>query len=183
MKKLAVLVSGTGSILEAMIKVKIPITLVLADRQCRGIEIAREANIPTEVFPRIFGKNFDREKYTLETVEILHRYSIDLVAMAGYMTVFSPVMFEHYRNKVLNIHPALLPAFKGGQAVRDALVFGAKVTGTTIHFATEVMDEGPIVAQEAVPILDGDTEETLHERIKIVERRLYPETVRKLLEN
>ncbi len=183
MKKLAVLVSGTGSILEAMISAGLPINLVIADRECRGVNIAKEAEIETIVLPRTFGKSFDRKAYTKETVRILKLHNIGLVVMAGYMTVFDEVMFEpdNYHNKVTNIHPALLPAFKGDHAVSDALAFGVKVTGTTIHYATKTMDEGPIIAQEAVMILDGDTKESLHERIKVVERRLYPEAVWKIL--
>jgi phosphoribosylglycinamide formyltransferase-1 len=181
MKKLAVLVSGTGSILEAMIEYKLPISLVLSDRPCRGIEIAKAAGIKTVVLPRTFGKSFDRENYTRDVVNVLLNNAIDLVAMAGYMTVFHKVMFDFYKDRVLNIHPALLPNFKGDHAVRDALAAGVKVTGTTIHYATEVMDEGRIIAQEEVERLDDDTEETLHERIKQVERRLYPQTVKKLL--
>lgn len=181
MAKLAVAVSGTGSILQAMIEVNLPIDLVFADRPCRGLEIAKAANIPTILLPRVFGKDFDRDAYTREVIKVLDKNQIDLVAMAGYMTVFGPVMFEQYANKIINIHPSLLPSFKGDHAVRDALAFGAKVTGTTIHVATAALDDGEIIAQEAVPVLDGDTVETLHERIKQVERRLYPETVRRLI--
>lgn len=112
----------------------------------------------------------------------LKRYNIGLVAMAGFMTIFDPVIFEQYANRITNIHPALLPSFKGDHAVADALKFGVKVTGTTIHYATAELDNGPIIAQEAVPVLEGDTEKTLHERIKVVERRLYPEVVMKLLQ-
>lgn len=183
MKKLAVPVSGTGSILEAMIAYGLPIDLVIADRSCRGIDIAKAKGIKVIILPRTFEKDFDRYKYTKDTITILKENGIDLVAMAGYMTVFDKVMFEpaHYQNKITNIHPALLPAFKGDHAVRDALSFGVKVTGTTIHFATEKLDDGHIIAQEAVSVLDDDTEETLHERIKIVERRLYPSVIQKLL--
>lgn len=182
MAKLAVAVSGAGSILEAMIAAKVPISLVFADRPCRGLEIAKAANIPTELLPRVFGKDFDRDAYTREVIKILNQHKIDLVAMAGYMTVFAPVMFESYANKIINIHPSLLPSFKGDHAVADALVFGAKVTGTTIHFATAALDDGQIIAQEAVPVMPGDTVETLHERIKQVERRVYPEAIKRLLE-
>lgn len=183
MKKLAVMVSGSGTILEAMIEKGLPIILVIADRSCRGLEIAKSAGIKTVLLPRIFGKDFNRLQYTLDTVEVLKDNSIDIVAMAGYMTVFNKVMFEsqNYKDRITNIHPALLPAFKGDHAVRDALAFGVKITGTTIHFATEKLDDGPIITQEAVPVLDGDTVEILHERIKIVERRLYPEAIRGLL--
>jgi len=101
--------------------------------------------------------------------------------MAGFMTVLTGSMFEVYGGRVLNTHPSLLPAFPGAHAVRDALAFGVKVTGCTVHLATERMDDGPILAQEAVPVLAGDTEASLHERIKVVERNLYPTVVKEFL--
>jgi phosphoribosylglycinamide formyltransferase-1 len=101
--------------------------------------------------------------------------------MAGFGTVV-PDLPAAFPGRVLNTHPALLPAFKGWHAVRDALALGVKVTGTTVHIATEAVDDGPILAQEAVPVLPGDTEDTLHERIKQVERRLYPATIRQFIE-
>ena len=165
-----------------MIKRGVPIDLVVADRPCRGVGIARQVHIPTEMFTRSFGGGFDRRLFTLEVMAELKRYNIGLVAMAGFMTIFDPVIFEQYANRITNIHPALLPSFKGDHAVADALKFGVKVTGTTIHYATAELDNGPIIAQEAVPVLEGDTEKTLHERIKVVERRLYPEVVMKLLQ-
>jgi phosphoribosylglycinamide formyltransferase 1 len=103
--------------------------------------------------------------------------------MAGYGTVLAAPIFEVYAGRILNTHPALLPAFKGWHAVREALEAGVKVTGTTVHIATEAVDEGPILAQEPVRVEPGDTEELLHERIKVVERRLYPETIRLFIEN
>ena len=183
MKKLAILVSGVGSILEAMIESRVPIKLVLADRKCRGEEVAKSAGIKTELLERTFGQSFDRVQYTLDVISVLKRHEINLVVMAGYMTVFAPVMFEdsNFKNRVTNIHPSLLPAFKGDKAVADALAFGVKVTGTTIHLATAELDNGPIMAQQAVPVLNGDTTESLWERIKQVERKIYPETVRKIL--
>ncbi len=181
--RLAVFVSGTGSILEAMIDQKIPIELVMADRECRGLEIAKSQAIDTEILSRTFGKSFDRHQYTQDTISMLIVHNIDLVAMAGYMTVFDAVIFEQYGACIINIHPSLLPSFKGERAVALALEFGVKVTGTTIHYATRKLDEGPIIAQEAVPVLPSDTVETLHERIKVVERRLYPATIRDLLAN
>ncbi len=98
--------------------------------------------------------------------------------MAGFMTIFSPSIFRHFKRRILNSHPSLLPAFKGEKAVADALAAGVAETGTTIHIATEQLDEGPILAQERVAILEGDTVATLHERIKQVERPLYPRTIR-----
>ena len=182
-KNLAVPVSGTGSLLEAMIRDKLDIALVLADRPCRGLEIAEKAKIPTMLIERTdFTKSFDREKYTLEIVKMLEDWFIDLVAMAGFMTVFHRVIFERgFRGRILNIHPALLPAFKGPHVVRDALEFGVKITGTSVHVATEELDAGEILAQEAVRVLPGDTEATLHERIKVVERELYPRAIRAFL--
>jgi phosphoribosylglycinamide formyltransferase-1 len=178
--KLAVLISGTGSLMEAMIADNLPITLVLADRLCRGIEVAREKGVATELVERSFGKDFDRAEYTVRVMEVLARYNIDLVAMTGFMTIFDPVIFEKYKNNILNTHPSLLPACKGDNAPACALRTGA--AGCTIHIATAELDAGPILAQERVPVLPTDTVATLHERIKVAERRLYPQVIRKYLE-
>lgn len=175
--RLAVLVSGIGSLMEAMIADKLPIALVLADRPCRGIEVAKAKGVPTELVPRSFSKYFDRLAYTKSVIAVLQKYDIGLVAMAGFMTVFDPVIFEQYKNKILNTHPSLLPACKGDNAPACALKTGA--AGCTIHVATAELDEGPILAQERVPILPNDTVATLHERIKVIERRLYPAVIRK----
>lgn len=182
-KRIAVLVSGTGSLLEAMIKAKLPIALVLADRDCRGVEIATQAGISTRLVRRKdygFGSSagFSRDVFTHVVLKLLLHKKIDIIAMAGFMTIFSPVIFNHFGGRILNSHPALLPAFKGDKAVHDALKFGVKVTGCTIHVATEVLDEGPILAQKAVPVLDEDTVDSLWERIKQAERPLYPRTIR-----
>ena len=186
-KRLAVFVSGKGTLLEAMIADKINISLVLADRECRGLHIAQEAGIPIEFLRRKdFCRGtagFNRRDYTIAVVGELKRWGICFVAMAGFMTILHPAIFEDgYKDRILNTHPALLPSFKGDHAVRDALAYGVKVTGCTIHVATENLDEGRIIAQEAVPVLPGDTEEILHERIKIIERVLYPRTIREFAE-
>jgi phosphoribosylglycinamide formyltransferase-1 len=182
-KKLAVFVSGTGSLLEAFLDAGLHIDLVLADRPCRGIDIvAKEKNVPTELVLRTdFSKNFDREGYTKLVLDVLKRHEIDVVAMAGFNTVLSPSIFDTYGGRILNTHPALLPSFKGHYAVRDALAFGAKVTGCTVHIATPEIDVGKILAQQAVNVLPDDTEESLHERIKEVERTLYLETIREFM--
>jgi len=167
-----------------MIEQKLPIALVVADRLCRGLELAEEAGIPTELVqrPRLApGLSSERDIYTRQVVEILEGHDIDLVAMAGWMTVLGAPMFAAYDGRILNSHPSLLPKFKGGHAVHDALEAGATETGCTIHWATLDLDAGPIVAQERVPIMSDDTETGLHERIKEVERRLYPEVLHKLL--
>ena len=180
MLNIAVLVSGTGSLLEAMILDKLNITLVIADRSCRGLEIAHSAGIETKLLKRKdFSTRFDYMAYTNDLAYEMSRRRIHLVAMAGFMTILSPIIFNKgYRDRILNIHPALLPAFKGHHAVRDALNFGVKLTGSTVHIATEELDAGKILAQEGVPVLPSDTEATLHERIKIVERVLYPRAIR-----
>ncbi|MFA6190523.1 MAG: phosphoribosylglycinamide formyltransferase [Candidatus Staskawiczbacteria bacterium] len=186
MKRLAVFVSGIGSLLEAMIKDGLDIDLVLTDRECRGQDIAVGAGIGLLTINRSeFGlrRDFDRFTYTHEVTRMLRVYGIDFIAMAGFMTVLHPYIFKQgFKGRILNTHPALLPAFKGDHAVRDALACGVKVTGCTIHIATEELDAGKILAQEAVPVLPDDTEATLHERIKQVERVLYPRTIREFAE-
>jgi phosphoribosylglycinamide formyltransferase-1 len=179
-----VLASGAGTILEAIIDSGLAVHAVILDRSCRAAELAEAAGVPVvEVVEReSYGPEFDRVAYTHRVVDALKRQRIDVVAMAGFGTVLGAPIFEVYPGRILNTHPALLPAFKGWHAVRDALAAGVKVTGTTIHLATEEVDTGPILAQEAVPVEDGDTEETLHERIKAVERRLYPQTIRRFLQ-
>ena len=178
MTSVAVLASGSGTILEAMLAAGVPVATVVADRPCRALDIATEAGIEATLVARSsFGQSFDRVAYTKELVDALEQSSTDLVAMAGFMTVLAAPMFDRYDGQVLNTHPSLLPAFPGAHAVRDALEFGVKITGCTVHEATVHMDDGPILAQEAVRILTDDTEESLHERIKAVERVLYPAVV------
>jgi phosphoribosylglycinamide formyltransferase-1 len=181
--RLGVLASGTGTILGAILDAGIPVRAVILDRVCPAAALADEAGVQTEVVEReSYGDDFDRVAYTHRVVEALKRHQIDVVAMAGFGTVLASPIFEVYPGRILNTHPALLPSFKGWHAVRDAIAFGAKVTGTTVHIATEEVDAGPILAQEAVRVEPGDSEETLHERIKVVERRLYPETIRQFLQ-
>lgn len=182
-QRLAVLASHTGSLLAAMIERKLPIELVVTDRECRALDIAAEAGIPHVLLPRTFSKSFNREAYTKSMIALLREHRIDWVAMAGFMTVFTPSMFakDAYFLRVLNTHPSLLPSFKGDQAVKDALDYGVKVTGCTIHWANEELDGGPILTQEAVKVMPGDTVESLHERIKAVERVLYSELLRLMI--
>jgi phosphoribosylglycinamide formyltransferase-1 len=178
-----VLASGSGTILQAFFDAGLPVAVVVVDRKCAAVERAEGASVPVEVVERTsFGADFDRDAYTHRVVDALKRHEIDLVAMAGFGTILSQEMHDAFPQRVVNTHPALLPAFKGWHAVRDSLAAGVKVTGCTVHLATVEVDEGPILAQEAVPVLDDDTEESLHERIKEVERRIYPAVVRTLLE-
>ena len=177
--RLGVLVSGTGTILEAILAEGIDVGLVVADRPCRALEIGAAPSVLHERTD--FSKAFDRDGYADALVRILHEHDIDLVAIAGFGTIV-PKAATEFRDRMLNTHPSLLPAFKGWHPVRDALAAGVKVTGTTVHIVTEEVDAGPILAQEAVAVLPGDTEDTLHERIKQVERRLYPTTIKQVVE-
>ncbi len=180
--RIAALASGSGTVLSALLGASLPIEVVLVDRRCEAEEVAASFAVPCEVVLREdFGASFDREAYTRELVAALDHHKAELVVMAGFGTVLSGAVHAAYPDRVMNTHPSLLPAFKGWHAVAEALAAGVKVTGCTVHLATEAVDEGLILAQEAVPVLPGDTEETLHERIKVVERRLYPETVRAAL--
>jgi phosphoribosylglycinamide formyltransferase-1 len=181
--RVGVLVSGTGSILDAMLDAGIPIDLVAADRPCLALERASGAGIEVEFVERDrYDEGFDRDAYSTRLAKVLQAHDIGLVAMAGFGTILSQPMHDAFGGRMINTHPALLPAFKGWHAVRDALAYGVKVTGCTVHVAALDVDTGPILAQEAVPVLPDDTEGTLHERIKAVERRLYPETIRSILE-
>ena len=176
---LGVLASGSGTILASLLEADLPVATVVVDRRCRATEIAAAAGVPTEVVERTsFGPDFDRLAYTHQVLDALERHGVDTVAMAGFGTILEKPIFDAFPGRILNTHPALLPAFPGWHAVEDALVAGVKVTGCTVHVATLEVDAGPILAQEAVPVLPGDTVETLHERIKAVERRLYPQTIR-----
>jgi phosphoribosylglycinamide formyltransferase-1 len=181
-RRLAVLASGSGTILDALLSAGLPVELVISDRPCGALDVAAAHRAPSAVLKRTsFGPDFDRVGYTDRLIGALRHARIDVVAMAGFMTVLSPSLFESYGGRVLNTHPSLLPAFPGPHAVRDALARGVKVTGCTVHIATAEMDAGPILAQEAVAVFDGDTEAELHERIKAVERRLYPQVVKEFL--
>jgi phosphoribosylglycinamide formyltransferase-1 len=180
--RIAVLASGSGTLLEAILEDGIPVALVVTDRPSKAQVIAETHGVPAVLVERAsFGPDFDREAYTAGVVEVLQQHGIELVVMAGYGTVFGEAIHTGFPARVLNTHPALLPSFKGWHAVRQALAYGVKVTGCTVHVATLEVDAGPILAQEAVPVLPDDDEDSLHERIKAVERRLYPQTIRAVL--
>ena len=183
--RVAVLVSGTGSILDAIMGDGLPVALVLADRPCRALELAAHAGVDDVLVDRTefggYGPDFDREGFTRRVTEVLAAHRIDVVVMAGFGTVLAQPIHDAFGGRILNTHPALLPAFPGWHAVEDALAAGATVTGCTVHLATLDTDAGPVLAQGEVPVLPGDTVATLHERIKEVERRLYPATIRSFL--
>jgi phosphoribosylglycinamide formyltransferase-1 len=176
--RVAVLASGSGTILDALCVRGLPVTTVIVDRPCGATDVATRHGVDATPVPRpSFGPDFDRDGYSEEVSAALTAGDVDLVAMAGFGTVLAGPVFDGFAGRILNTHPALLPAFPGWHAVEAALEHGVKVTGCTVHVATRAVDAGPILAQEAVPVHDDDTVETLHERIKAVERRIYPETV------
>ena len=176
------LASGSGTILEAILAEDLPVAVVVVDRPCRATEVAEAAGVPGVVVERTsFGKSFDRVEYTHRVLDVLTEHGTEVVVMAGFGTILDKPIFDTYAGRILNTHPALLPAFPGWHAVDDALAAGVKITGCTVHIATIDVDAGPILAQEAVPVLPDDTKETLHERIKDVERRLYPRTIREFI--
>jgi phosphoribosylglycinamide formyltransferase-1 len=179
-----VLVSGSGTILESMIAAGLSVDIVVADRPCRGLDVASSAGARAVLVDRAqfggFSKQFDRDGYSMALADALD--GIDLVAMAGFGTITTAAFHDRFVGRVLNTHPSLLPAFKGWHAVRDALAVGATETGCTVHIATLELDDGPILAQIAVEVLPDDNEESLHERIKRVERDLYPRVVAAALE-
>jgi phosphoribosylglycinamide formyltransferase-1 len=172
--RIGVLASGSGTNLEAILAAGLPVAVVVVDRPCRATDVAAAHGVPSEVVRRVP----DRVEFTHGIVDALERHGVEVVAMAGFMTILEKPIFDAFEGRVLNTHPSLLPAFRGAHAVEDALAAGVMVTGCTIHVATLEVDSGPILAQEAVPVLAGDTAETLHERIKAVEHRLYPDTIR-----
>jgi phosphoribosylglycinamide formyltransferase-1 len=181
--RVGVLVSGTGSILDTFLADGLPLAVVAADRPCRALERAAAAGVPHELVARDrFDAGFDRDAYSARLADALLRHEVDLVVMAGFGTILSQPMHDAFPGHIINTHPALLPAFKGWHAVRDALAAGVAVTGCTIHVAGLEVDTGPVLAQAEVPILPDDDESTLHERIKDVERPLYSRTLREILD-
>lgn len=161
---------------------KIPnaeISVVISDKAgARGLELAKERGIETRVVER---RGRSREEHEREIIAILQELKVDLVCLAGYMRLLSPCFVETFRGRILNIHPSLLPAFPGLDAQRQALDHDVKVTGCTVHFVDETLDGGPIIAQRTVPVMEGDTVETLSARILEQEHELYPEAVRLVL--
>jgi len=186
-KRIGVLLSGRGSNFEALADSvaagRIPgaeIAVVVSNREgSPGIEKAKERKIATRVIP---SKGLEREAYDRQVVAVLHEHKVDLVCLAGYMRLLSPFFVASFPNRILNIHPSLLPSFPGLESQRQALEYGVKFAGCTVHFVDENLDAGPIVLQATVPVRDDDTEETLASRILAEEHRIYTEAVRIVLE-
>lgn len=182
--RIAVLASGVGSNLQALLddpQVGALVKLVLSDRKdAKALQRARDVGVKAVFLdPK---PHRDRQSYDEAVLEVLKQEGIEYVALAGFMRILSPVLVRAYEGRMLNIHPSLLPAFPGGNAIGDALAYGAKVTGVTIHFVDEQVDHGPIVMQESLPILRGDDEWTLAARIHELEHRLYRRAVLAMVE-
>ena len=182
--KIAALVSGSGTNLQALIdqihhdeNSGVEIAVVISDRRkAYALTRAKEAGIPTHV---VRVRDFpDRDTFDAEISRILDKYEVELIVLAGFMKLFQPAFVRKYRNRIINIHPSLLPAFPGARSVSDTLAYGAKVSGITVFFIDEGVDTGPIIAQAAVPIFDDDDEESLFKRIHTEEHKLYPQVVR-----
>ena len=176
--KVGVLLSGSGTNFQAIIDaaaqgLPVEVVQVVSSRpDAYGITRAQEANIPVLVMNR--DKYADPAAADAQIVDVLKAAGAEYVVMAGYMRMVTPVMLDAFPNRVLNLHPALLPSFKGAHAIADAFAAGVKVTGVTVHFANEDYDKGPIVAQEPVRVAEDDTLESLEARIHEVEHELYP---------
>lgn len=182
--RLAVFVSGSGTNLQAMMDADLgPAEIVVVfsnNPDAYAIERARARNIPVEV---ISHKGYPgREEYEKDIIKTLEPYRVELIALAGFMRILTPLFVRHYKNKIVNIHPALLPSFPGMHAAKQALDYGVKYTGCTVHFVDEGVDTGPIILQSVVEVLDGDTEDSLLERIHKEEYRMYPQAVRMVAE-
>jgi phosphoribosylglycinamide formyltransferase 1 len=177
--RLVVLVSGSGTNLQALLDAGAHVVAVGADRSgISGLERAERAGVPT--FVCRVKDHGDREAWDAALTEAVAAYEPDLVVSAGFMKIVGKEFLARFGGRVVNTHPALLPSFPGAHGVRDALAYGAKVTGCTVHFVDDGVDTGPIIAQGVVEVREDDTEEALHERIKEVERRLLVDVVGRL---
>jgi len=186
MKRIGILLSGRGSNFLAIARairehrlLGVQIAVVLSNREdALGLKVAHEMNLPAFAIPSAGRK---RPEHDAEMLARLHQHEVDLVCLAGYMRIISPAFVEAYPNRILNIHPSLLPAFPGLDAQAQALEFGAKVAGCTVHFVDEAVDHGVIILQRTVAIHDDDTEDTLSERILEQEHIAYPEAITRVV--
>ncbi|WP_145410753.1 phosphoribosylglycinamide formyltransferase [Paenibacillus xylanexedens] len=180
--RIAVFASGEGSNFQSLVDavrnggLNASVELLVCDKPAaRVVQRAQDAGVDCHLFT---PKNYEsREAYEKEIVEVLEAKNIDLVVLAGYMRLLTSVVVERYAGRLINIHPSLLPAFPGKDAVGQALEYGVKITGVTVHFVDGGMDTGPIIAQHPVPVLLGDTAETISKSIHAAEQQLYPEVV------
>jgi phosphoribosylglycinamide formyltransferase-1 len=182
-KTLVILISGRGSNMEAILDARLPARMAAVisnNPKARGLELARKRGIETAV---VDHRGFaERSAFDTALAAEIDRHRPDLVALAGFMRILTPAFIERYRGRIMNIHPSLLPAFPGLDTHRRALEAGVRVHGCTVHFVTAALDNGPIIAQAAVPVLPGDTEERLAARVLAEEHRIYPQAIRWFLE-
>lgn len=178
--RLVVLASGTGSLLESLLAAAVDdfparVVAVGADRDCRALEIAAADGVPGYAVK--LGDHTDRQAWDGAITAATEEHRPDLIVAAGFMKILGAQFLSRFLGRIVNTHPALLPAFPGAHAVSDAIAYGVRVTGCTVHLVDAGVDTGPILAQEAIPVFDGDDEGALHERIKVVERRLLVEVL------
>lgn len=172
-RSVVILASGTGTLAESIMRAAgevYEVVGVIVDRECRAMEVARDNGVTLEAV--IYKDYASRDEWNRALVRTIDALEPDLIVSAGFMRILGEPVLERFGGKIINTHPALLPSFKGAHAVRDALEYGVRVTGSTVHLVDAGVDTGEIIAQVAVPVEVGDTEETLHERIKVAERAL-----------
>jgi phosphoribosylglycinamide formyltransferase-1 len=179
-KSIAVFVSGSGTNLQAIIDAKIKsanLAVVLSNKpDAYALERALKHNIPVEV---VDHKEFDtREAFEAELIERLKKYNVKLIVLAGFMRILTSFFVNNYKHRIINLHPALLPSFPGIHSAKQALDYGVKITGVTVHFVDDGVDTGPIILQSVVPIDDSDSEDSLLEKIHKEEHRIFPEAVK-----
>ncbi len=179
MKSIVILISGRGSNMQAILEADLPckVAAVISNRaEASGLEIARAQNVPTEV---ISHRDYaDRESFDTALAATIDRYQPDFVVLAGFMRILTPGFVDHYRGRLINIHPSLLPAYPGLDTHARALKDGVRIHGCTVHFVSSDLDHGPIIIQAAVPVLCQDTEATLAARVLTEEHRIYPQAIR-----
>ena len=174
---IGVLVSGSGTNLQALLDAGLPVVAVASNKR-DAPALARARELPTAAFEL---SDYDgRDERDVAMAEWLTANGVELVVLAGYMQLLTPAFLDRFPDKIVNVHPSLLPAFPGAHPVEDQLAAGVRESGATVHLVDEGIDSGAILAQERVPVLPDDTPETLHERIKSVEHRLLPEVVKEL---
>jgi len=188
-KAIAVMASGRGSnlkvILESVAAGECPVDvqLVISDKaDAAALEIARDADVPhiMHLNPKDYQ---DRAQFDAACADLIDHHGCQWIVLAGYMRILSSSFVRRFRGRIINIHPAILPAFPGAHAVEDAVSYGVKVSGCTVHLVDEVLDGGPILAQAVVPVLDDDTHDSLHARIQMEEHKIYPATLKRMMED
>jgi len=187
-KVIAIMVSGRGSNLEVILAsvaagaCPVKVQLVISNKaDASALEVARRAGVPHVVY--LNPKDYpDRARFDAACADLIDQHDCQWIVLAGYMRILSSFFVRRFPQRIINIHPAILPAFPGAHAVEDALAYGVNVTGCTVHLVDEVLDGGPILAQAVVPVLDGDTRDSLHVRIQKEEHTIYPATLKRMVE-